>query len=207
MKSYLKSYHVFLVNKVLRVVLYLLYPLVAAGCSAFIGVESRMPVLSLTQASIIIVSVELFVDYGVYGGILTKDTNKLEYLKTSARGITLLRKSLLVDKVRRFFTIAVILGVSFAAYHEGANLWQFLGVAFCTLTIIEAVLLLIRSMTMLNWIMFVVMITSLIGTILVAFSFYWAPLFLLWVVLYVVTLAVGKKYFLKKIRASYYDEA
>ncbi len=61
-----------------------------------------------------VVVAEFVLDNFVFAGIASKDTNRLEYLKTSARGVSLLKKGLITDAFRRFLSTAVILfGVRF----------------------------------------------------------------------------------------------
>lgn len=52
----------------------------------------------------IFVNVEMFLDYFCFGGINSKNTNKMDLLITSPKGMDLLKKILMADGVRRFIS-------------------------------------------------------------------------------------------------------
>ena len=109
MVKYYKCYRVFLSGMLMKVIMYLVYPVcVFLWCSlAFIisDVGFGNATLGLMMTAGMMVVAELLLDGFVYGGLLAKDSNKLEYLKTSYRGISVLKKSLYVDKLRRLLTL------------------------------------------------------------------------------------------------------
>ncbi len=117
----MKSYHLFLTQKWLRVLIYLVYPIVLLLGFGYLGnvvaasnlnAESNKHITIMLLCALwdFIIGVELFSDILILGGIAAKDSNKLEYIKTSIKGMPIFRKSLLADGIRRFLSIAVIAG-------------------------------------------------------------------------------------------------
>lgn len=106
MRELIKCYHVFIPAIWEKLLLYLIYPaaLIWFGCK----MEGIMSPMGVIFACELIVSIELILDSLIFGGISSKETNKLEYLKTSVRGMTVLRKGVIVDAVRRALAVTVI---------------------------------------------------------------------------------------------------
>ena len=120
MRTTIRSYHTFLPGNYiwLKVLIYLLYPIIGIFggmilCSLLpIDKEAALAVnMVLTGCGIIVF--EFLLDYFAFGGIASKDTGRLEYLKTSVKGEEILKKGLIADVVRRFLSIAVILSGEF----------------------------------------------------------------------------------------------
>ena len=122
MKQYIKSYHLFLSQHLLRWVMYLVYPIVFVGSFWWLSNKittapapgadlKRLFSLLIWALGNLIVSLEIFVDSAIFGGIASKDTNKLEYLKTSVKGIPCLKKALLFDIIRRLGSLTLIVGI------------------------------------------------------------------------------------------------
>lgn len=122
--QYIRSYHLFLSRHWLRWGLYLVYPLLYLGGYIFLrnqilsmppateeGLEHLFSLLIWALGNLII-TLEIFADYLIFGGISAKDTNKLDYLKTSPRGMSCLQKALLSDGVRRLLSMFFIVGGS-----------------------------------------------------------------------------------------------
>lgn len=119
MTQFSKSYHLFLCHRLLRLIMYLVYPVLVTVLFALLyrhvmGIaESRgeanslihLILFALTDAT---VSIEIFADSMIFGGIAAKDTHKLEYWKTSAKGMLLLKNALITDGVRRVFSLFLI---------------------------------------------------------------------------------------------------
>jgi hypothetical protein len=116
MKEAIKGYHLFLPKSWMKWCLYIVYPLVIIGADYLMcRVSIFFAVLCVGLSGCGIVGVEYMLDAFVFGGIASKETNRLEYLKTSVRGIPLLRKALITDGVRRFCSVSLIVVVGFAA--------------------------------------------------------------------------------------------
>lgn len=105
MKRKIKSYLVF-TSLIYRIVVFLLLPLGAIGVFALMsdfGWGARLVVIME-----ILIMLEIFLDSWLFGGIQSKAADQFDYLKTSARGIGVLKTALKLDLVRRVLTEAVI---------------------------------------------------------------------------------------------------
>ncbi len=81
-----------------------LMPLVFVGVYAVFSEKVRVLMLFIPFA-------EIVTDSFFLGGIQEKDAEGLDYLRSSSRGMGVLRGTLIVDVIRRFFTIALVLGL------------------------------------------------------------------------------------------------
>lgn len=107
MKKSIKSYLVF-TSVFYRIVMYLLIPAALLGIAFWVGTAGNV---ALTLLAGILPMAEIISDSWVFGGIQTKESVKMDYLKTSARGKNILRNALIMDMVRRFLSVAGILGI------------------------------------------------------------------------------------------------
>lgn len=110
MKQYIKSYHIFFPRKWVTWCTYLLYPFFVIGWCYYLFYF--LPLLSslwLGFACCMIGMIEIMLDTYMFLGIAAKGNDSLEYFKTSAKGLSVLQKALVMDAVRRFFSIALIL--------------------------------------------------------------------------------------------------
>ena len=114
MKNLIRSYHTFLPGNYrwVKDLLYLLYPV----CGIFGGLlflrvfgEEDFLIVESMMVGCGILYFELLFDYFVFGGIASKEKDRLEYLKTSVEGKDVLRKGLFMDAIRRFISAFVIL--------------------------------------------------------------------------------------------------
>lgn len=108
MIEWIKSYHVFLPGRWGKWMIYIIVPAVFLGIEYLFYSISMYAQIGIILISALIISLEMYMDYFIFGGIASKDTNKLEYLKTSIRGMEILKKSLIGDAVRRFLSISLI---------------------------------------------------------------------------------------------------
>ena len=207
MGQFLKSYHVFLAPAWLKVLMYLGYPLVVIGISGWLSSQSAPGMLIITLASGCIVMGELLLDTVVFEGIASKDTNKLEYLKTSVRGMKILRNSVIADAVRRAVTTVVILGtLLLCRVTEFAELML---VVLVTLGCTELGLIVTRSITFIMgkflavylgtvlsmWsLRFILSGKNIEGTLCIAGGFY------------LIVTAVGRIFIMRRARGSFYDK-
>lgn len=99
-----------------RLLMFLIIP------AALIVVNGGMSFLMGGAADILsaalIVMVETVSDYWLFGGICAKDAQKLEYMKSSVKGIPVMRSGLIADLVRRFVWIAVLQGIGMVISHS-----------------------------------------------------------------------------------------
>lgn len=97
-----------------RLILFLIMPLVLIALQAAMAQRQtwNMAVsLNLTIA-LVLLEVEVFLDYWAFGAISTREGMQLTYLRTSPRGIKLLKTALGVNLVRQLFAglIPMLLG-------------------------------------------------------------------------------------------------
>lgn len=138
MRELIKCYHVFIPSIWEKFLFYLIYPaaLIWFGCKME-GIMSPMGVIFTCE---LIVPIELILDSFIFGGISSKDTNKLEYLKTSVKGMTVLKKGVIADAVRR--TLAVTM-IPAAIYVKNSTVLSPAQIAMCAMVsflLIELVL-------------------------------------------------------------------
>jgi len=209
MKQFWKSYHVFLPQIWLKLLVYVGYPLVVLGLTGFFVDVTKSVVASCSLAGGLIVSLELLLDGLVFEGIASKDTNKLEYLKTSVRGMKTLRNSIVIDAIRRVISAMIVLGALCAMSHGAIGLPQVLVTLFITLGCTELGLMVTRSIT----VMMGMLVSVYLG----------APLCInavemvlsggnIWIrmgitcICYLLIVIIGRIMIMRKARGSYYDK-
>ncbi len=209
MKKYFKCYHVFLADDLFRVTLYFAYPLLVGGFCGFLAVPAGMGgmiKLALLITAQMIVSVELFLDTWVYGGILAKDTQKLEFLKTSHRGMQVLQNSVRMDKLRRALSTTLLLGVVQVAGGRPVGFFSFLGLVFATCAVMEAALILSRHIQGVSLVILVVILANMLAAAIgmLALAGNGLPVILI-APLFVAVVIISNQYIYKRAEASYYD--
>ena len=209
MKKYFKCYHVFLADDLFRAILYFIYPMLAGSMYGFLAVPltrmgfGNMALLSMAE---IIIAVEVFVDTWVYGGILAKDTQKLEFLKTSHRGMQVFQNSIRMDKIRRGLSTTLLLGEVQLAGGRPVGFFSFLGLVFATCAVMEAALVLSRHIQGTSLVILVVVVTNMLGTAIgmLALAGNGLPVILI-APLFVAVVILSNKYIYKRAEAGYYD--
>lgn len=111
MKNAIRMYHLFFSRKCMMWFVYILYPFLGFAVGKFM---SPFPagmdwVMGLMVTVPLIISVEYILDTFMLFGIAAKDNKSLEYIKTSAKGVRVLRQGLLADGVRRVLSVGLIL--------------------------------------------------------------------------------------------------
>lgn len=210
MREWIKSYHVFLSGRWMKRIVYLLFPSVFFGIGYVFGKGVLSGYFAVIILSSMIISVEVCMDYFIFGGIAARDTNKLEYLKTSEKGMLLLKKSLIGDAVRRILSISVIVyGLKYLYGYEFTN-GQLLTLVLCYFVLSEAALIMTRHFTSLLIVASSAMIVSLAAPWLTAWllsktmNTFLAGIIL---VILAVGVATGSRIMImRKARESYYDE-
>jgi len=207
MKQFWKCYHVFLAPTWLKWLMYLVYPLIMLGVFGWLLSRSVPGIVIILLASVFIVTVEIFLDSVVFEGIASKDTNKLEYLKTSVRGMNTLRNSVIADAIRRVATVTIVLGS--LELMKRNDMGISIIAIFVTLGSTELGLIITRSITM--------MIGRFLAIYLGSTLCMWSLRFL-WVVgniwgnvciacgFYLMVAAVGRIIIMRRARGSYYDK-
>lgn len=212
MKNCFKSYHVFLSSRLLQVLLYVLYLpvmmfiLLALLC---IGLDFGGGISFAYTASIsLIFSGEVIWGYLILGGVAAKDTNKLEYLKTSEKGLPTLKTAAIVDAVRRVLWISAIQWVPLEIAMEEAEASVWLANAMVIL-FAELGCLFVRKSSSTG----VLLVVTVAGTTLLApLLGFTMPLahqiwpIILCYVLAVAVMVLNMKMVMKKARDSFYDD-
>lgn len=215
MKEAIKSYHMFLPRTWLKWCIYIGYPVMVIGMTyVFSRYATFFSFVCIGLACFAIVAVEMMLDTYMFFGIAAKDTNRLEYLKTSVKGLLLLKKALTADMVRRLLSTALILaGVYLAiannSVKKGSSMTlQCLVCLVITCLLIELGFLLTR-LFMNVWLnLAVVYILGGIASVAGIYIGSWEGLvlpFVLAAVLYVIIAVAGRILILKRARESYYD--
>ena len=212
MKNWLKCYHVFLSQRWLRILVYLVYPL---GAIAMMNLSIEVVRSADTDVEIVymflggpLVLAELFFSYFTFGGVAAKDGNRLEYLKTSVKGMPVLKTGLIVEAVRHLLWICLIQFLPLWICGEFPTKPMFVGNAL-VLIFVEIGMIILRRNTSFTVFMVVLAIgwsfmgiliplcTTLIGDYL-------------WAIVLLYVLAAGLTVYsicmvMKKARESYYD--
>lgn len=110
MKESVRIYHIFLPRPWLKWCIYIFFPLLTIGGIYVLNHYAMYyQFICMGFACCIIVAAEFMMDTYMFLGIAARNTNRLEYLKTSAKGLLLLKKALITDAVRRFLTAIIVL--------------------------------------------------------------------------------------------------
>ncbi len=107
MRKMIKSYLVF-TSAAYRIVMYILMPVSMIGLIAWMG--SNIKEAAILLAAVLLTMAEILSDSWLFGGIQARDPEKIDYLKTSGRGMGLLRNALIMDLGRKFLFSLLIAG-------------------------------------------------------------------------------------------------
>lgn len=80
---------------------------IAAWAGAHIGDVGLLLMLPLLTAA------EILSDNWLFGGLQAKDTENIDYLKSSGRGMAVMRNALSLDLLRKFFTALLVTVISY----------------------------------------------------------------------------------------------
>lgn len=108
MRQKIKSYLVF-TSRGYRLVMFALVPLLLAALQAFF--LKKMEGSAIPLIIMFLTAAEIMGDNWFLGGIQEKNAEKIDYLKTSGRGMKVMENALIMDFVRRFLTAAAIFGI------------------------------------------------------------------------------------------------
>lgn len=93
-----------------KIILFAVLPLVLLGLQLVISMIYQGTGLPLFGGTLVLV--EILADNWFLGGIQDKNSEKMDYLKTSGKGMRIMKNVLITDVVRRFLSCAVILGMA-----------------------------------------------------------------------------------------------
>ena len=212
MRNFVKSYHAFLSSRLFQVLLYVLYPAVMILCvCALLCIVSQfgMAVCVGYQLSAnLLFAGEVVWGFLIFGGVAAKDTNKLEYLKTSVKGMTVLKTAMVVDVVRRILWVTMIQWIPLFILNEkpDENIWM---ANAMVLLFAEAGCLLVRKGTSMAMILAVMVggttfLSPLLGLSTWIVHLLW-PIVLCYAVA-VVVMVYNIKMVMKEARDSFYDD-
>lgn len=214
MKEAVKGYHIFLSKSWLKWAIYIPYPIVLIGMVYLLNrYLTFFQYICIGLVCGMIVVVEIMIDTYVLMGIASKNTNRLEYLKTSTKGLPLLKKVLAMDAVRRFLSITVILAGAYLVIGTDPTGTSNITPAQCFICIeitdllVELALLLTRLF--LNvWInlitVYVLWGIAFLEGFIILYEISLLPILLV-IVLCAGAIAAGRTLILKRAGESYYD--
>lgn len=109
MKQKIKSYLVF-TPFLYKILLFLVLPVFLLGLQALASAALQGTTIPLSLFMLILVEVPG--DNFVLGGIQEKNSEKIDYLKTSPRGMKVMQNVLMIDLARRFLAAVIIFALS-----------------------------------------------------------------------------------------------
>jgi hypothetical protein len=217
MKKYLQSYHAFFPRSYMKWIIYLVYP--ASMFALFFGGQLLfdMMVLMLMMPTVML-AVECMIDMFVFSGFAAKgNAGRMEYMMASAKGRGMVNRALAVDWIRRLLYLLVLAAVVYVASlaKQGGELDEMLiKVFFCVLT--SAAFL----MSVALWIIRVIdnravqygvmyMLLSLPAWVIMLltkqFEMDMKWICLVFIVLFVISVAGQIWFLMKKVKEGYYD--
>lgn len=212
MKNWLKCYHVFLAPWWMKALVYAVYPvlMIAGMCLAIVIVRDVGATIELvyTLTGNLFIMAELFFGYFIFGGVASKDSNKLEYLKTSVKGMPVLNRAVIVDALRRVLWIFVMQLVPLWLCNEtpGAGVWA---ANAMVLLCVEAGLMIVRRTSSFNVFIVVLAIAWTVAGAFMGvgmfFRDYWWVIGLFYCAV-VALIICSIRMVMRKARDSYYDD-
>ncbi len=109
MKEMIRSYHMFIPKRpiIIRVFLYCLYPLFVVLFYRDVQSEDYN-LFGFLVAGMTYFFIELSMDAIIFSGVATRKGCTTAYLQSSCKGKCLIKKAIIADCIRKFFTLAVI---------------------------------------------------------------------------------------------------
>lgn len=216
MREYIRSYQVFLplYHPATRALFYLGYPLLLIGFNLFLCefIGSFNIIYFVLPGELI--CIELFLDYFIFGGIASKDTNRLEYVKTSQKGMGILKHAFRFDVVRRFISILVVIaGYTLGGYLSGmtkeVSLYHMIcAVLLCNLILMPGIII-TRYFTQL-WFNILIYNLQIIITVFIQVILFQSEkhilILLAMMLAYLAIVTVGNKMLMKRAKEGYYDK-
>lgn len=90
-----------------KIAVFLLIPLAVTGIGLYMG--GRVGMAGVILAAMLLPPAEILSDYWLFGGIQARDPAKMDYLKTSGRGMWVMKNGLSMDLIRKLLSGAVVL--------------------------------------------------------------------------------------------------
>lgn len=224
MKNALRGYRAFFPKSWMIWIVCVMYPVVAvAGITVFQYLNSEASIYIFLAAVYGVLAVEMVLSKYSFAGLVAKDSNRMEYLKTSVKGMDFLREVLITDQNRRFITTGVIvLSAGLMGVNHEYRIAEELSVSISVSTVLGIFLLISILVELLTFCMKLVNntnaytlmsmasfgIAGIMTFLLIVFDmesghYLWISVILL--MMYIVIRYVTRHTLLKKARAGYYD--
>ncbi len=210
MREKIKSYLVF-TSFGYRLLMFALIPLAMIGCELMMA--TIFGAAGILIVLLLLLFVEIFADNWFLGGIQEKGAEKIDYLKSSAKGMKVMQNALILDLVRRFLAFVGVTVISYL-------LNQFLlGVENQSIDrIVFAVLIsygisvtgtLIARFVSLMWMNLIVAYFAATPALLSQIILIWVPAWIMNIVLGIFCVAMfvlAVKIAMWKVKGGYYDK-
>ncbi len=110
MKRYFQAYHIFLPRSsvLIKIMIYGIYPLFNILLSLAGGNLMGEIIGSFLMAGMLLLFSEFIIELFTFSGIASEDGIRLEYIKSSPRGIRFVKKGLTANALRRAVTILLV---------------------------------------------------------------------------------------------------
>lgn len=197
-----------------RLLLFLLIPLGVIAIQQFLHISDFTYCVLLV--TFVMMFAEIMLDYSVFGGVATKEGTRLEYLKTSSYGMTLMENAISMNMIRVIFESSVIAVLS-AIIFWGLKRGEYLSVERIWICVDMLLLEYVVTVTLITigrffdgW-----MINMFIGTVgiylmtggaILAYQYVYGMLAILLIAAVLVSV-LSVSIVMKRVRASYYDKA
>lgn len=109
MKQKIRSYLVF-ASFWYKIIMFIVLPAVLLGIQVFSAAAFGGTSIPLSLSALVMM--EIMADNWFLGGIQEKNSEKIDYLKTSAKGMKVMESALIMDLARRFLSCVGIFGIS-----------------------------------------------------------------------------------------------
>lgn len=228
MKEAVKMYHLFLPRRWFTVIIYILYPALIGllgMCFFSMGSVAEMSV-SIMLGTSLVVCAEYMLDVFMFAGVVAPGTHSLEYIKTSAKGVPLFQAALYGDGVRRLISTMLsyaLLYIAAAIFNnrmafvtvenngsmvETSHAIVFVQCAIIALFCAELGMMYTRKTAnpLLNLIVLYVMAGVAATLAMASVGFSSIITVGISLILYIVVWLAGRKFLVRKVRESFYDE-
>ena len=99
-----------------RIVMYLLMPAALVAFAVWAG--ANIGDVSVPLVLMLLPLAEIVSDSWLFGGLQARDSEKIDYLKTSGRGMAVMRNALGLDLFRKFLTALCVIVISYCSVQQ-----------------------------------------------------------------------------------------
>lgn len=214
MKPLIKNYIAFFPHSKLQRFLFLAYPLLCIPLFYFSTKICQIPNILFCYYGICILIIELIFHYQMFAGLLRRDNKHLLFFRTSSKGFTILKKSLIMDRIRRFFNIIFLSMITYFLYSEHMIIFTAYRLHFLAITniflwiylCIEIGSIGIEQPNLALPVLYIIFFLSILGMFLIVqWGWNYLPIFFVFILLNTIFCYGRLKISLKKMRRSYYE--